>query len=97
MDEEGWFSVTPESIARHHAVKCGDGIIVDCFTGVGGNAIQFAQRFVLSKLYNVILFLLSRSTIEGSVVACAMLHLYCKPVHTNLYLGYCLAFHLHDF
>ncbi|KAH7567432.1 hypothetical protein JRO89_XS07G0072500 [Xanthoceras sorbifolium] len=44
MDEEGWFSVTPEPLARHHAVKCGGGIIVDCFTGVGGNAIQFAQR-----------------------------------------------------
>jgi trimethylguanosine synthase len=44
MDEEGWFSVTPESIARHHASRCGSGIIVDCFTGVGGNAIQFAQR-----------------------------------------------------
>lgn len=44
MDEEGWFSVTPESIARHHACRCGSGIILDCFTGVGGNAIQFAQR-----------------------------------------------------
>lgn len=44
MDEEGWFSVTPEPIARHHAVRCGCGIIVDCFTGVGGNAIQFARR-----------------------------------------------------
>ncbi|KAG7941456.1 hypothetical protein I3843_16G044300 [Carya illinoinensis] len=44
MDEEGWFSVTPESIARHHASRCGRGIIVDCFTGVGGNAIQFALR-----------------------------------------------------
>ncbi|KAF3965632.1 hypothetical protein CMV_010200 [Castanea mollissima] len=44
MDEEGWFSVTPESIARHHASRCGSGIVVDCFTGVGGNAIQFAQR-----------------------------------------------------
>lgn len=44
MDEEGWFSVTPEIIARHHASRCGSGIIVDCFTGVGGNAIQFAQR-----------------------------------------------------
>lgn len=43
MDEEGWFSVTPQSIARHHAVRCGGGIIVDGFTGVGGNAIQFAQ------------------------------------------------------
>ncbi|KAL6995503.1 hypothetical protein U1Q18_005638 [Sarracenia purpurea var. burkii] len=44
MDEEGWFSVTPEPIARHHACRCGMGIIVDCFAGVGGNAIQFAQR-----------------------------------------------------
>ncbi|KAL6504883.1 hypothetical protein OROHE_023641 [Orobanche hederae] len=44
MDTEGWFSVTPEPIAKHHAVRCGAGVIVDCFTGVGGNAIQFAQR-----------------------------------------------------
>ncbi|GMN35147.1 hypothetical protein TIFTF001_005121 [Ficus carica] len=44
MDEEGWFSVTPEPLARHHAIRCGSGTIVDSFTGVGGNAIQFAQR-----------------------------------------------------
>ncbi|GFP92726.1 trimethylguanosine synthase [Phtheirospermum japonicum] len=44
MDEEGWFSVTPEPLAKHHAVRCGNGTIVDFFTGVGGNAIQFAQR-----------------------------------------------------
>ncbi|KAK2995598.1 hypothetical protein RJ640_020234, partial [Escallonia rubra] len=44
MDEEGWFSVTPEPIAKHHASRSGGGVIVDCFTGVGGNAIQFAQR-----------------------------------------------------
>ncbi|KAF8410072.1 hypothetical protein HHK36_002594 [Tetracentron sinense] len=44
MDKEGWFSVTPEPIARHHASRCGSGIIIDCFTGVGGNAIQFANR-----------------------------------------------------
>lgn len=43
MDKEGWFSVTPEPIARHHALRCSDGILVDCFTGVGGNAIQFVQ------------------------------------------------------
>ncbi|KAL8250692.1 hypothetical protein R6Q59_034385 [Mikania micrantha] len=42
MDEEGWFSATPECIANHHAFRCGSGIIVDCFTGVGGNAIRFA-------------------------------------------------------
>ncbi|XP_068643150.1 uncharacterized protein [Aristolochia californica] len=44
MDEEGWFSVTPESIARHHATRCSSGIIIDCFTGVGGNVIQFARK-----------------------------------------------------
>lgn len=44
MDEEGWFSVTPELIAKHHASRCGSGTIVDCFTGAGGNAIQFALR-----------------------------------------------------
>ncbi|KNA23952.1 hypothetical protein SOVF_020440 isoform B [Spinacia oleracea] len=43
MDEEGWFSVTPEAIARHHASRSGGGTVIDCFTGVGGNAIQFAK------------------------------------------------------
>ena len=43
MDEEGWFSVTPEAIARHQASRSGHGIIIDCFAGVGGNAIQFAK------------------------------------------------------
>ncbi|CAN4110598.1 unnamed protein product [Withania somnifera] len=42
MDEEGWFSVTPEQIAVRHAVRCGGGVVIDAFTGVGGNAIQFA-------------------------------------------------------
>lgn len=44
MDEEGWFSVTPESIAKHHASRMCSGLIIDAFTGVGGNAIQFALR-----------------------------------------------------
>ncbi|XP_050126884.1 uncharacterized protein LOC126603904 isoform X4 [Malus sylvestris] len=43
MDEEGWFSVTPELLARHHAERCGSDVIIDCFSGVGGNSIQFAQ------------------------------------------------------
>jgi len=46
MDEEGWFSVTPESIAQHQATRMcsGEGLIIDAFTGVGGNAIQMALR-----------------------------------------------------
>lgn len=43
MDEEGWFSVTPEEIAAGQAERCsGAGVVIDAFTGVGGNAIQFA-------------------------------------------------------
>uniref|UniRef100_A0A914GTV7 Trimethylguanosine synthase n=1 Tax=Globodera rostochiensis TaxID=31243 RepID=A0A914GTV7_GLORO len=47
MDREGWFSVTPERVARHVAdrmVLVPDCTILDAFTGVGGNAIQFALR-----------------------------------------------------
>lgn len=44
MDEEGWFSVTPEIIAHYQASRCAGGTVIDCFTGAGGNAIQFAQR-----------------------------------------------------
>lgn len=47
MDEEGWFSVTPEKIALRHASRCGGGVVIDGFTGVGGNAIQFATMYVV--------------------------------------------------
>ncbi|KAK1386006.1 Trimethylguanosine synthase [Heracleum sosnowskyi] len=42
LDEEGWYSVTPECIAVRHAERSEGGVVVDCFTGCGGNAIQFA-------------------------------------------------------
>eukprot|EP00158_Paraphelidium_tribonemae_P000847 Partr_v1_DN23544_c0_g1_i1_m14235 putative trimethylguanosine synthase len=44
VDDESWFSVTPELIAKHIAEKCGNRkLMVDAFCGVGGNAIQFAM------------------------------------------------------
>lgn len=47
LDREGWFSVTPERIAEHLALRVQQSfpeaqLIVDAFCGVGGNAIQFA-------------------------------------------------------
>ncbi|XP_030470877.1 uncharacterized protein LOC115689049 isoform X1 [Syzygium oleosum] len=42
LDEEGWYSVTPEEIAVRHAERCRGRTVIDCFAGVGGNAIQFA-------------------------------------------------------
>lgn len=43
LDEEGWFSVTPEAIADQIAERCRCGTILDAFCGVGGNAIAFAK------------------------------------------------------
>ncbi|XP_056912277.1 trimethylguanosine synthase isoform X2 [Takifugu flavidus] len=47
LDREGWFSVTPERIAEHIALRvdqsfCPAQLVIDAFCGVGGNAIQFA-------------------------------------------------------
>ncbi|XP_069702009.1 uncharacterized protein Tgs1 isoform X2 [Periplaneta americana] len=42
LDEESWFSVTPERIAGHIAERCRCDIVVDAFCGAGGNSIQFA-------------------------------------------------------
>lgn len=43
LDDEGWFSVTPELIANQIAERCRCDTILDAFCGVGGNAIAFAQ------------------------------------------------------
>lgn len=48
MDEEAWYSVTPEKIAMHiadkmhHSLGTQNPVIMDAFCGVGGNLIQFA-------------------------------------------------------
>ena len=43
MDEEGWYSVTPEAIATQIAERCRCDVVLDAFCGVGGNAIAFAR------------------------------------------------------
>ena len=43
LDEEGWYSVTPELIAQQIAERCRCDTVLDAFCGVGGNAIAFAQ------------------------------------------------------
>jgi len=55
LDTEAWFSVTPEVIAEHHAVRCSEiaaslrssqhcPVTLDAFCGAGGNSIQFALK-----------------------------------------------------
>ncbi|XP_025421482.1 trimethylguanosine synthase-like [Sipha flava] len=43
LDEESWYSVTPEIISYHIAERCSCFLIVDPFCGAGGNIIQFAK------------------------------------------------------
>ncbi|CAH1974625.1 unnamed protein product [Acanthoscelides obtectus] len=43
LDEESWYSVTPELVAKHAAERCRCDLIIDAFCGAGGNAIQFAS------------------------------------------------------
>jgi hypothetical protein len=57
LDTESWYSVTPEKIAEYTARKMRDFnrnpelTVVDGFSGVGGNTIQFAKHF--DKVYSV--------------------------------------------
>eukprot|EP00727_Mastigamoeba_balamuthi_P005639 m51a1_g1695 putative trimethylguanosine synthase (234) ;mRNA; r:479718-480863 len=44
LDEESWYSVTPERIAEYTALRCHvGGVVVDGFCGAGGNSIAFAR------------------------------------------------------
>lgn len=43
LDDTGWFSITPQPIAKHIAERCRCDVIIDAFCGVGGNAIEFAK------------------------------------------------------
>lgn len=57
LDEEGWYSVTPERVANQVAERCRCNVILDAFCGVGGNAIAFAktcERGLLSSFSSVI-------------------------------------------
>ncbi|KAK0426765.1 hypothetical protein QR680_009887 [Steinernema hermaphroditum] len=47
IDKESWCSATPERISAHIAdrlIQAPGKIVLDAFTGVGGNAIQFALK-----------------------------------------------------
>jgi len=52
IDDESWYSITPEPLAKHIAQRVidmnagneGNLSVLDAFCGVGGNLIQFARK-----------------------------------------------------
>ncbi|XP_005105527.1 uncharacterized protein LOC101862205 [Aplysia californica] len=44
LDDESWYSVTPEAIAAYTALRCKGKTVIDGFCGAGGNSIQFAKH-----------------------------------------------------
>lgn len=56
LDQESWYSVTPEAIANHQAesmarrsaAEKADVVVLDAFCGAGGNAIAFARHPAIS-------------------------------------------------
>ncbi|KAL9627298.1 MAG: hypothetical protein Q9164_007645, partial [Protoblastenia rupestris] len=59
MTEDAWFGVTPEPVANkiadHVAAAAGPEkcILIDCFAGVGGNVIAFAQNERWTRVYAI--------------------------------------------
>ena len=62
LDEESWYSVTPERIARHITQRCVQqsityglplDTVMDCFSGCGGNTIPFAYCKRVKKVLSV--------------------------------------------
>ena len=54
MDNESWYSVTPEEIAKYTAKLIKGKSVIDGFCGCGGNVIQFSKY--CSKVYAIDLF-----------------------------------------
>jgi trimethylguanosine synthase len=60
LDNESWFSVTPERVAQYISFKCFEKfnfnsnlIVFDLFCGSGGNSIQFAKYFNLVYSFDI--------------------------------------------
>lgn len=46
LDDEAWFSTTPEIIAEYLGKRIGAGVVLDGFCGVGGNTIQVNSPYI---------------------------------------------------
>ena len=75
LDKEGWYSVTPEVIAKHIAQRMvgrstrRDIVVLDAFCGVGGNSIALAARLEVSV---VVCVDTDRSRLELAAHNCAV-------------------------
>jgi hypothetical protein len=50
----GWWSVTPEELAKYTASLCRDKIVADGFCGSGGNVIQVSITFNIVVVFKIL-------------------------------------------
>ncbi|CAL8081219.1 unnamed protein product [Calicophoron daubneyi] len=78
LDDESWFTTTPECIARHQAKICTCDFLIDAFSGIGGNTIQFALTcgmvLAVDNVYSRLLLLRNNAQIYG---VCSKISLIC--------------------
>ena len=65
----GWFSVTPEAIARHTAERCRCAVVVDAFCGIGGNAIQYVHLMRFMSIFVCVISFLDISQIRSCLLS----------------------------
>ena len=58
LDAVGWYSVTPEAIARHQAERIAASFnrpftVIDAFCGLGGNTIAFALQPICERVFAI--------------------------------------------
>ncbi|CAI6367177.1 unnamed protein product [Macrosiphum euphorbiae] len=70
LDEESWYSVTPEIISVHIAERCSCHLLIDPFCGGGSNVIQFAKTCELVIAIDIDPKKIERAppTLKGDVV-----------------------------
>ena len=76
LDEEGWYSVTPELVANQIAERCRCDTILDAFCGVGGNSIAFAKTCERGEPYR---------PKKWYVLPCLLIYCFCS--HCSGYLS----------
>lgn len=90
LDDESWYSVTPEIIAKHvakRALENGIKLLIDGFCGAGGNTIQFGE-YIKENPKKTAPFIFA---IDKSMTKIHMAHHNSKIYNVNRYIEFIIG------